>query len=62
MESKLRTKEEISQEYTKHAALLGDRLFRQALIQAECSALQQKMNELNNEKASDSPPKLEEVS
>ena len=60
MESNLRTKEEISQDYTKHAALLGDRLFRQSLLHAECAALQQKMQELNQEKNNDTP-KLQEV-
>ncbi len=59
-EPKLRSKQQISDEYTQHAALLGDRVYRQGMLQVEVNHLQKKMNELNNEK-SEETSKLEAV-
>lgn len=51
METKLRTQEEINQEYTACAAHLGDKIHKQILLQGEINALHDKMRMLNQEKS-----------
>jgi hypothetical protein len=49
----MRKRQEINEDYSKHACLLGDKIYRQAVFSAEIQAIQKKMNELCNEKAED---------
>jgi hypothetical protein len=43
MESKLRTKDEIAQEYTSNAAILGDKVFTKVRLESEMETVKTKM-------------------
>lgn len=57
----MRKTQEINEEYTRHATVLGDKIYRQAVLNAEVQALQNKMHELATEKAEDAPEPVLQV-
>ena len=55
----MRTRQEINQEYSNYASILGDRVYKNELAQSEILELKKKVHEIAREKASDDPAPVE---